>query len=222
MKYQLKISITIILIATLSTNIFARTPIEGKDYVFITNKPHQKFKDVIADFFVYGCKQCEQVRQVLLDLQTKDPKKYKYVRYPALIPFEIVKDQYIYNPRFIASAKVHYLAESLGVSEKVRETLKPVKLKYFDQLTSDGGLFKFFTNFNINQSQFNTHIHSFRLEVKMKQAENFSDIYLTKSKPPIVGVPQIIVNGKYRTSFKMVNGDLSQFEEVINYLIEKR
>ena len=157
----------------------------------------------VIEFFWYGCPHCYTFEPVLNKWLKTKPDNVEFIRQPA-----------VFSKLWGKHAKAYFVAEALGVEEKVHADLfnaiQNLKLK----LTTEDQLAEFFVAHGVDETEFRNTYNSFLVDAKLRQAKAMAARY------GITGVPAIIVNGKYKT-----NGPLAKSQEnmidVMNRLIQQ-
>ncbi len=157
----------------------------------------------VVEFFWYGCPHCYAF-EPLIDKWSKSlPKNVEFIRQPA-----------VFNDVWAKHAKAYYIAETLGVVEKVHADLFDTIQNKKEPLDTEEALAKFFAAHGVNETQFKEAYSSFGVDSKVRQAP------VIAAKYGITGVPTVIINGKYKTN-GTVAGSHEKMIEVINTLIKK-
>ncbi|MFW5443131.1 MAG: thiol:disulfide interchange protein DsbA/DsbL [Methylococcaceae bacterium] len=186
---------------SLSTLVHA----EPLDYETLSPAQPTQNKDKveIIEFFWYGCPHCYTFEPVLDKWLKTLPDNVEFIRQPA-----------IFSSLWGKHAKAYFVAEALGVVDKVHsdffDSIQNLKLK----LTTEDQLAKFFVAHGVDETEFRTTYNSFLVDAKVRQAKTMAARY------GVTGVPAIIINGKYKT-----NGPLAKSQEnmiaVMNRLIQQ-
>ena len=157
----------------------------------------------VIEFFWYGCPHCFEFEPTLKAWLKTKPENVEFIRIPA-----------VFSEKWGRHAKAYYVAEALGVVDKVHDDffdaiqVKNIELETEDQLA------KFFSEHGVKESDFRDAFNSFMIDAKMRQAPQVA------AKYGITGVPTIIVNGKYKTNGSLAGGH-EKMIAVINELIKK-
>lgn len=162
-----------------------------------------KDKIEVIEFFWYGCPHCYHFEPVLEKWLKTKPANVEFIRQPA-----------IFSSLWGKHAKAYFVAEALGVVDKVHADFFDAIQNKKQKLTSEDQLAKFFVAHGVDETKFREAFNSFLVDSKMRQAKAMAPRY------GITGVPAIIINGKYKT-----NGPLAKSQEnmikVMNQLIEQ-
>ncbi len=162
-----------------------------------------KDKIEVIEFFWYGCPHCYHFEPVLEKWLKTKPANVEFIRQPA-----------IFSSLWGKHAKAYFVAEALGVVDKVHADFFDAIQNKKQKLTSEDQLAKFFVAHGVDEAKFREAFNSFLVDSKMRQAKAMAPRY------GITGVPAIIINGKYKT-----NGPLAKSQEnmikVMNQLIEQ-
>ena len=157
----------------------------------------------VIEFFWYGCPHCYAF-EPLIDKWSKNlPKNVEFIRQPA-----------VFSEIWGKHAKAYYIAETLGVVEKVHADLFDAIQNKKETLDTEESLAKFFAAHGVNEAQFKEAYGSFGVDSKVRQAP------VIASKYGITGVPTVIINGKYKTNGTLA-GTHEKMIEVINTLIKQ-
>lgn len=188
----------------------------GKNYQPIvpaqpTNVPAGKVE--VVEVFWYGCSHCFALDPFLQSWQTSSkPSFVEFVRVPVM-----------WGPVHKAHARLFYTLEALG-----RE--KDLHTKVFDAVQKSGnGLIgnddaataaiqaKWAASQGISEDDFMRAYNSFGVNTALQRAEELTRRY------NVLGVPLVVVNGKYSTDVAMAGGQ-PQLIDLINFLAtsEKR
>jgi len=135
-------------------------------------------------------------------LKTK-PDNVEFIRQPA-----------VFSSLWGKHAKAYFVAEALGVVDKVHadffNAIQNLKLK----LTTEDQLAKFFVAHGVDETEFRNTFNSFLIDAKLRQAKAMAPRY------GITGVPAIIINGKYKTSGPLAKSHENMIK-VMDQLIEQ-
>ncbi len=157
----------------------------------------------IIEFFSYGCPHCYHLEPALEKWLKTKPENVEFIRYPV-----------VFNALYGKYAKAYYVAEALGVLDKVHADFFDAIHNKKQRLSSEDQLAKFFVAHGVDEAEFRNTYNSFLIDTKFRQA---------KATPPrygITGVPTIIINGKYKTSGPLAKSN-ENIVKVIEQLIQK-
>lgn len=175
--------------------------VAGKDYTVLptpvaVEKPG---KIEVREFFWYGCPHCFKLEPHMQAWLKQMPKDVRFVRTPAAM-----------NPLWEQGARAYYVSEALGVRQKTHLTLFHEIHANGQNILEQAAFAKFFTQFGIPESKFNSTYKSFPITSKIAQAQDLAKRY------QLTGVPAVTVNGKY-----VIQGEDQKVTQVLNYLIEQ-
>jgi protein dithiol oxidoreductase (disulfide-forming) len=178
---------------------------EGPGYEALSSaQPTQHPEKVeVIEFFWYGCPHCFAFEPELAAWLKTAPKNVEFIREPA-----------VFNDTWGKHAKAYFVAESLGVVDKVHGDLFDAIQNKKQKLESEEELSEFFAAHGVDKAQFKEAFNSFAVDAKMRQAPVIAGRY------GITGVPAIIINGKYVTSGPLA-GTHKKMIEVMNQLIKQ-
>ncbi|MCK4841907.1 MAG: thiol:disulfide interchange protein DsbA/DsbL [Methylococcales bacterium] len=157
----------------------------------------------IIEFFWYGCPHCYSLEPVLTKWLKTLPDNVEFIRQPA-----------VFSSLWGKHAKAYFVAEALGVVDKVHADLFDTIQNKKQKLTSEEELADFFVAHGVDKTKFHNTFNSFLIDAKMRQAKAMAPRY------GITGVPAIIINGKYKTSGPIAKSQ-ANIIKVINRLIKQ-
>jgi thiol:disulfide interchange protein DsbA len=153
----------------------------------------------IIEFFSYGCPHCYTLDPVLEKWLKTKPDNVEFIRQPV-----------IFSPIYGKYAKAYFVAEALGILDKVHADFFDAIHNKKQKLSSEEQLAKFFAAHGVDETEFRNTFNSFLIDTKMRQAKAMAPRYR------ISGVPAVIINGKYKTS-----GPLAKSNENIIKVMEQ-
>jgi thiol:disulfide interchange protein DsbA len=190
---------------------FADTPnfVQGVNYFPVD--PPQK-TDVkpgqieVIEFYWYGCPHCFALEPFVQAWEKTKPANVVFKRIPAAMK----------GSEFYVDAQATFVAEELGIGEKIREPFfNAIHRDHDVDLTSDqGALRTFFGKFGVKPADFDATWNSFGVQMDMGRSQHLSDAY------QVEGVPTVIVNGKWKTGagYQMEPADIMR---CVQFLIAK-
>ena len=158
----------------------------------------------IIEFFSYGCIHCYTLEPTIEKWLKTKPDNVDFIRQPVIFN----------RPIWRIYAKAYFIAEALGVVDKVHEDFfnsihnKKIKLSTEDQLA------KFFVAHGVNETEFRNTFNSFLIDTKLRQVEAMPPRY------GINGTPTIIINGKYKTTGRLAKSQENMIK-VMDRLIQQ-
>jgi len=182
---------------------FAQAETSGYETLSTVQPTQNQDKIEIIEFFWYGCPHCYSLEPALSKWLKTIPDNVEFIRQPA-----------IFRPLWGKHAKAYFVAEALGIVEKVHADLFDAIQNKKLPLTTEDQLAKFFIAHGVDETDFRNTFNSFLVDTKLRQAKSMAPRY------GITGVPAIIINGKYKT-----NGPIAKSYEnmikVMNRLIQQ-
>ncbi len=180
---------------------------EGIEYQLVvppqpTRVPEGKIE--VLELFWYGCPHCYAFEPYLQKWLENKPADVAFRRMPAQL-----------NPGWKIHAAAYYVAEELGILDKVHEALFDAMHKEHKRLDTVDALADFFSQYGVTRESFMAAYNSFAVRVKMSHSEQQVRRY------GVTGVPSVIVAGKYRTSASMAGGSFDSLLKVVDYLVDK-
>ena len=158
----------------------------------------------IIEFFSYGCIHCYTLEPTIETWLKTKPDNVEFIRQPVIFN----------RPLWRKYAKAYFIAEALGVVDKVHADFfdaihnKKIKLSTEDQLA------KFFVAHGVNETEFRNTFNSFLVDTKLRQVEAMPPRY------GINGTPTIIINGKYKTTGRLAKSQ-ENIIKVMDRLIQQ-
>jgi thiol:disulfide interchange protein DsbA len=179
-----------ILFALLGLSSQAMAFDEGFEYKKVT--PAQptvsESKVEVVELFWYGCPHCYAFEPELSKWVKNKPDYIEFVRIPA-----------IFRDNWMPHARAYYTAEALGVLDKTHAAFFDAVHKKKHALQTEKAIGDFFVGQGVKREDFKKAWDSFVVQTKVKRAASMTKRY------GIVGVPAMVVNGKYRTGGQAAN-----------------
>jgi len=200
---------TINVLATLFFTVFLSTQIgaqeyEGKFQLIQPNQPTQTGDKIeVIEVFWYGCPHCYAFEPYIEKWLETKADDVEFIRIPGVL-----------NQNWVPQSKAYYVAEKLGVVDKIHKPLFDAIHKDKKPLYTEAELEKFFTSHGVSKDEFRKIFNSNELDIKIRQA------YFTARNYKLTGVPSVMVNGKYLTTATLAKS-FDSLIEVIDYLVEQ-
>lgn len=157
----------------------------------------------VTEVFWYGCPHCNSFRPVFERWKQQQDDTVYTEHSPAM-----------WNKGMVVHARVFYTAKTLGkLDEMHKEIFDAMHIKR-KRLLKEGEIYTLFEKHGVAKEKFNKVFSSFGVNSMVQQADARARSY------GITGTPELIVNGKYRTSGRMAGSSDNVFK-VIEFLIEK-
>jgi thiol:disulfide interchange protein DsbA len=179
--------------------------VAGEDYV-VLDRPvptRDSSKIEVVEMFSYGCPHCYEFEAPVKTWSKQQSGDVDFWAFPA-----------VWNKSMELYAGAFYAARELEIEEKIRQPLFTAIVVEQKSVRNESDLAEFFAQHGVDKKSFTDTFNSPGVKTKVKYAEERVRLY----KP--VGVPEIIVNGKYRID-RMRAGGLTEMLAVADYLIEK-
>lgn len=177
----------------------------GEHYI-VLDKPvatRDSSKIEVVEMFSYGCPHCYEFEPLLREWRKRQGDEVDFWWFPA-----------VWNKPMALYARAFYAASEMNVEEIIHHPLFTAIVIEQRKLSNESELADFFTAYGIDKDAFTKAFHSSAVDDKVKQAEARVRDY----KP--AGVPEIIVNGKYRID-RMRAGGQAEMLAVMDYLIAR-
>lgn len=196
--------IILIMSLMLSPLGFAAEPyVEGRHYEIVPFP--QKIsgsKIEVREFFWYGCPHCYRFEPAVESWLKRKSAKVNFVRTPAV------------SPNWAVHAQAYYAFEVMGVVDKIHRSFFDAYHEQGNRLNTPELIADFAASHGIDRALFMKTYGSFAVRVRMNQSRQDMDAYALNS------VPEVIVDGKYRTNPNLAGGQDAAFK-VVDYLVKK-
>lgn len=157
----------------------------------------------VLEIFWYGCPHCFHLEPTVEQWLKTKPANVEFVRLPAIL-----------GPSWEMGARAFYVAEQLGVQEKIHSPLFNAIHVEKQRLQTKEQLAEFFAKHGVDKAAFEQAYSSFDVETKLRKSQQLVQRY------QVDGVPMVVVNGKYVTNGSMAGSPAGVFQ-VVDYLIAK-
>ena len=177
----------------------------GEHYI-VLDKPvptRDSSKIEVVEMFSYGCSHCYEFEPLIKQWDKQQASDVDFWNLPA-----------VWNESMKLYARTFYAAQELNVAEKIHLPLFTAIVLEHQRLSSKNELAVFFAEYGVDKEAFAKAFNSTAVEKQVKQAE----ARVRRYKP--AGVPEIIVNGKYRID-RMRAGGQTEMLAVVDFLINK-
>ena len=166
-------------------------PVYAADYVELaapqpTSDPN---KIEVVELFSYACPHCFHFDPILHDWVAKQKDDVMFVRMPV-----------VFRPSWEPLARAYYVAETLGVLDKVHGAIFKAIHEEKQVLETEDAVAKIFVAQGVDEKQFREAYNSFSVAAKLNRGMQMLQRY------GISGVPTLVINGKYRTSASEAGG----------------
>ena len=178
---------------------------EGEHYT-ILDKPvptRDGNKIEVVEMFSYGCPHCYAFEADVKNWGGQQADDVDFWYFPA-----------VWNESMKLYAKAFYTAQELNVEDKVHQPLFHAIVVEQKSIKDEKDLATFFSSYGVDNKMFEEMFNSEKVEHQARQAEQRVLDY----RP--VGVPEIVVNGKYRIG-RMRAGGMKEMLAVADYLVNK-
>ncbi len=179
--------------------------VEGEHYV-VLDKPvatRDSSKVEVVEMFSYGCPHCYEFEPLVKGWSKQQGSDVDFWFFPA-----------VWNEPMKLYARAFYTAQELNVLEKIHMPLFTAIVVENKSIRDEIDLAAFFENYGVEKKVFKETFNSAKIIGLASEAEGRVRNY----KP--VGVPEIVVNGKYRIG-RMHAGGMAEMLAVAEFLIDK-
>jgi thiol:disulfide interchange protein DsbA len=163
----------------------------------------------VAEFFWYGCPHCYDFERYINPWAETKPANVRFVRIPAM-----------WNRGLELHAQLYYTEEVLAANGTIEDPAAfrdAVFMEYHgrnNRLASKDAIQTLFARFDVSAEEFERAWSSFEVDQKMRVASDLARRY------GIASVPEIVVNGKYRTGAAEAGGN-DALLDVIDELVAR-
>lgn len=179
--------------------------IAGEHYV-VLDKPvatRDSGKIEVVELFSYGCPHCYEFESQIKEWSRRQAGDVDFWFFPA-----------VWNEPMKLHARAFYAARELNVAEKIHLPLFNALVIEQKKIGNENELADFFAQQGVDKKTFTEAYKSSVVETQVREAE----ARVRRYQP--AGVPEIIVNGKYRID-RMRAGGQKEMLAVADYLINK-
>ncbi len=159
----------------------------------------------VSEVFSYSCVHCYDFEPLFQAWAETLPDDVAVVHTPAMWDQQGIMERH---------ARIYYTAKALGVYDTLHMATYRAIHEQRNHLDSDEAVAKLFEEHGVSREDFDRTFRSFGVNSAVSQAEARLRGYRTQ------GTPEIVVNGTYRISGRMV-GDNPSMLGVANFLIDK-
>ena len=179
--------------------------IEGTHYQLVKTptKTRNPEKVEVTELFWYGCPHCNQFQPVFSKWKKQQAEDVVIQHSPA-----------IWNKPMIVHAHIFYTAKAFRLLDVMHKEIFDAMHIERKKLVSKNQVFALFEKHGISREKFDKTFDSFGVQSQVKQASARARGY------GITGTPEVVVNGKYRVSSRMVSSE-AEVLKVASFLIEK-
>ena len=165
----------------------------GKDYAVVdpaqpTDAPG---KIEVIEFFSYACPHCNHLEPALEAWAKKLPANAVLRRVPVTFG----------RNEWVALAKLHFALETLGETDRLTAKVFHAIHDEHVNLTTQDGCADWAAKQGVDRAKFIDAFNSFGVQTKLQRANMKAQTYA------IDGVPTLIVDGRFKTSPAMANGN---------------
>lgn len=157
----------------------------------------------VVEVFLYACPHCYALEPKINKWLENKQDIVDFKRMPAIL-----------GPAWIIQAKAYYVAEKLGILEKIHPALMKAIHEDGKQYQNDYSLKVFFIGQGVAERDFNEAFNSPEVAEKLNRARTLTVQYGLR------GVPAVIVNGRYKTA-QYYTGTQEKMLAVVDSLIAR-
>lgn len=180
--------------------------VEGTHYVELASpvRTANPNKIEVSEIFWYGCAHCYAFEPLIHSWEENLSSDVAFVRSPG-----------IWNSLMTTHAQIYYAAEALGVLNETHNAAFDEIHQRGNYLQTEEQVKEFFVSKGVNPVDFDRTWSSFTVTSAVKRAESRMSEY------GVQGVPNMVVNGKYRVSVGKGVSTQADMLKVIDFLVEK-
>lgn len=209
MKIASRIFTALALLTTFSLGVQAQPAlyVDGTHYTTL-DKPVRTVdpnRIEVTEVFWYGCPHCFAFEPMIENYEQNLPEDVVFVRSPGM-----------WNGLMEIHAQIYYAAEELGVLHKTHEATFSAIHQQGNYLQNERDIKKFFMDTaDVSGEDFDKAWASFGVNSAVKRASTRMRDYGVR------GVPNLVVNGKYRVEVGSGVATQADMLKVVNFLIQK-
>jgi protein dithiol oxidoreductase (disulfide-forming) len=194
------------LVVCLSLNNIALAGENLYEEVPVPQRFSDKNKLEVLEIFWYGCPHCYHLEPQLNEWLKTKPAEVTFIRMPAVLEM---------NHKWTETARIFYVAETLGISDKIHQALFSAIHEKKRNLNTESDFAQFFNEVaGVNPEEFSKAFRSFAVDMKLRNALRLTQAYGVSS------VPMLIINGKYRIDSGQTEG-MKNLLNVVNEILEE-
>lgn len=179
--------------------------VAGEHY-FVLERPvptRDSNKIEVVEMFSYGCPHCYEFDAPIQEWSKQQSSDVDFWVLPA-----------VWNKPMELYARAFYTVGALNIAENVHQALFAAIVIEQKSIRNESDLAEFFAQHGVDKQAFTEVINSTAVKTRARHAEERVRLYKT------AGVPEIIVNGKYRID-RMRAGGPAEMLMVADFLIDK-
>ena len=157
----------------------------------------------VIEFFSYACPHCYRFEPHVQKWKAGKADNVEFIAVPA-----------VFSKSWETLATLFYTAEALGVQDKLHPAIFEAMHGQGKKARSLDDLKAVFINNGVSEADFNKALNSFTVAAKTRRAKSMTKAYGIES------VPNIVVQGKYRTNGTLAGNHENVFK-VVDYLSAK-
>lgn len=158
----------------------------------------------VVEVFSYHCPHCYRFDPVLKSwAESAMPDSAELIHLPV-----------VFRASWEPGARAYYIAETLGILDQTHVAFFQALHEQGINMSATENLANFFADFGVSREEFDRVNGSFQLDTTLRRAQKLAQEYR------IMGVPTIVVNGKYEVSGSMA-GSLERMLDIVEYLIQQ-
>ncbi len=157
----------------------------------------------VVELFWYGCPHCFDFEPFVSQWQDNKPDYVSFRRLPA-----------IFRESWEPHARAYYTAQILGVLDRIHLPLFEAMHTHKRRLMTKQELMAFFAEQGVDEAEFSRTYDSFAVDSLVSRAK------ILQARYGVMGVPAMVVNGKYRTSGSEA-GSLENVIPVTGILVDR-
>ena len=178
---------------------------EGMDYEVLERAQPAPTdgKVEVIEFFSYGCPHCYRFEPYIEKWKESKSDNVEFISVPA-----------VFSKNWEDMARLYYASEVLGVQDKMHPAIFEAMHGEGKKARSIDDLKVVFAANGVSNEQLDNALKSFTVVAKTRRAKTMTQTYGIKS------VPNVVVQGKYRTNATLAQGHQNVFK-VVDFLSEK-
>lgn len=178
---------------------------EGQHYVVIPEpvRTRDQEKIEVVEVFWYGCSHCYTFEPIVKEWEKDQPADVDFWQSPAM-----------WRDVMVTHARAFFTAQQLNKFEELHPVIFSAMNDARNPLANEAAVAALFAKHGVSEEQFNKAFNSFAVTSGVRLADSRARSYR------VTGTPEMVVNGKYRTTGSMA-GSQRDMLKVVDFLVAK-
>ncbi len=196
-----------LVLSTISLSVFAQPAryVEGTHFVTLSEpvRTVDPNRIEVTEVFWYGCNHCYAFEPLIHDWEARQADDVIFVRSPG-----------IWNAMMEVHAQLYYTMMALDKFDELHDAIFDEMQLRGNYLQNETEARNFFVSRGVSREEFDSAWNSFAVSSEVNRAGSRMRAYGVR------GVPNMVVNGKYRVSVGQAVPTQADMLRVVDYLVE--